>query len=134
MRGALRIAGGEVERDQRAHAVAGHECALYAGGVEQGGQPVGHGCHGGERRAGAAAVAGQIDRQYAEAMVREVTCLQCPHAMVVLRAVDEDRGRQAGVEWFAAGVRIGGLALNGENHADSGRGLAALAGAADGSP
>ena len=91
----------------------------YAGGVEQRGQPVGHGGDVGERGAGAAMVAGQVDRQHAEAVMREVARLQRPHAMVVLGAVDEHGGRQAGVERLAAGVGVGRLVLNLEDHADS---------------
>ena len=50
----------------------------HAGGVEQRQHPVGHRLDAGQRRAGAAPVAGQVDRQHGVAVVGEPARLQGP--------------------------------------------------------
>ena len=91
------MARGAVERDQRTHAVADERRGLRAGGIEQRDDPVGHVLDARERRAVAAAVAGQIEREHAVAVVREVARLQDPDAVVLRAAVDEnDHGGSAG--------------------------------------
>jgi hypothetical protein len=69
-----------------------------------------------QRLARAAAMAGQIDRQHAEAVMGEPAALQAPDAVVVLRAVDEHDAGQGGVEGLAAGVGVGGPAVEFDLH------------------
>src|SRR6202030_2829444 len=56
--------------------------------------------------ANAAAVARRVDRQRIPAVMREVSRLQCPHAVIVARAVDEDDARVRRVDVAPAGVGV----------------------------
>ena len=75
-----------------------------AHGVQQGDDGGGGLFHALRRRAFAFAVAGQVNRQHVPAVVRQVTGLQNPHAVVVQHAVNEDRSGLRRVEGLAAGV------------------------------
>ena len=105
-----------LERDQRAHAVPDQHRARDASRVQQGQQPGGHRLDSRFRRALAAAVARQVERQYIEAVMGKIAGLQNPHRMVVLGAVNKHHGRQRRVEILAAGVAIGGIAFDVEHH------------------
>ena len=92
-----------LERDQRAHGMADEPRLRGAGGIEQRGGPVGHAGDGRQRRAGRAAVAGQIRRQHATAVMGEPAAVQGPGGMVEAGAVQEHDGRQRRVELASAG-------------------------------
>jgi hypothetical protein len=97
--------------------VADQRGLLHAGGVEQRQQPVGQASTLGPAAGRRCAVAGQVHRQHAVAVVREPARQQRPHAVVVQRAVDEDDAGQGRVEGLAAGVGVGLAAVDDELHA-----------------
>src|SRR6185312_5150409 len=67
-------------------------------------------------RAAAAAMAWQIECEHVPAVVREPAALQNPDAVVVQHAVDEHHGRLCRVEVLAAGVAVGGMAVDMKLH------------------
>ena len=113
---AFRRAAGRFQRNQRAVAVAHQNGLLQPGGVHQGQYKVGGFFHRGGRRASAAAMAGQVQRQHVEAVVGQVAALQNPDTVVVQGAVDEDDAGFGGIKRLAAGVAVGAVAVDGVVH------------------
>ena len=94
-----RMPGGGLERNQRSHGMTDQPCLGDAGGVEQRRGPVGHVGNGRQRRAGRAAMAGQIRRQHAIAVMREPPAMQGPGGVIEAGAVQEHDGGERGVEF-----------------------------------
>ena len=61
-------------------------------------------------------MAGEIDRQHREPMVGEIARLQRPHRMIILRSMNEHGRWQVGIEALAAGIRIGRLRFEIDDH------------------
>lgn len=113
---AVRKAPGEVESRERPQRMADHGDGLGACGVEKVRQPLRNGLHRGKRRAAGAAVPWRVDRKHVVAMMREVSRLQRPHAVIVRRAVDEEQRRLPGDGGLRPCVRIGFHAVDAQPH------------------
>ena len=96
-----------LERDQRPHAVADQRGAADAGRVEQREQPVGERLDARERRAGAAPMAGQVEREHARSRGARTSATAASRRCG--RAARRGRRRRTagGVERLAAGVGVG---------------------------
>ena len=103
---ALRMAPRRLEDCQRAQAVTDQRSLLYTRDIEQCGEPFPNRLDRRGRLAAAPAVAGEIDREHVATMVREISRLQCPHAVVMRGAVHEHDRRQRGIETPRAGVSV----------------------------
>ena len=108
--------GGGLQRHQRAKAVADQHRLRQTGGVEQRQHEVGGGLYRDRRLTSAAAVARQVNGQHIPAMVRQVARLQNPDAVVVQHPVNEDDAGLGGIEGLTAGVAVGRVAVDGEEH------------------
>ena len=116
LRHPLRRPGGGLQGHQRAKAVPDQNRPGQAGSVHQRHNEVGRRLYRGWRLAGAAAVTRQIDGQHVPAVVGQVARLQNPDTVVVQHAMDKDDAGLGGIEGFAAGVAVAGLAIDGDEH------------------
>jgi hypothetical protein len=110
------ITRGALESDQRTHAVADDRGFAHPGGVLHREHPIGQCLDARKRRPRAAAMAGQVEREHAVAVVREIAALQHPYAVVVFGAMHEHHGGQLRVELLAAAVGVGMLVVHCEQH------------------
>ena len=73
------------------------------GRIEQRGGPVGHGADVGEKCTARASMARQIRRQHAKTVMGKPPGMQRPGGMIEAGAVQQHDGRQAHIEFAAAG-------------------------------
>ncbi len=97
-----------LQRRQRAHAVAGDPGPAHTRDAQHLQHPLRHGGDTRERGSFAAAVAGQVERQHAAAVMREGARLQRPDRVIHAGAVQEHRRRERHIEGLAADAELHG--------------------------
>ena len=119
MRHALTQLGRNLQRNQRAPAVADQRGSLHAQRIQQCFNKSCGRFNTGRRFARAAAMAGQIDGQHVPAVVSEVAALQNPDAVVIEHTMDKNHRGLGGVQRLAGGVNVALCAIDVDVHAQA---------------